>query len=543
MTGRAVILRGDALHLPLPDESVDLIVTSPPYFALRSYQDEGAHYEGQVGSEPTPQEFLEALWAATEEMVRVLKPSGSIFINLGDKYAGSGGHNNAGLAGGPSQLQGRSQRATDFKGGGGAKRRAEQRNAARRNAPDAYNKATVGGARAKSLMGLPWRYAIGCIDQLGLILRAELVWSKLNGLPESVTDRVRRSHEQWFHFTREPRYFAAIDEIRQEHSASSVQRAQPHRAQPGKAMREGRPLEGTANVKHTFALDQMTNPLGKLPGSVWSIATEPLKVPDYFVRDETGERFVWAGQPKKAKRASADDSLFEVDAAEPGTYPGLVALWHYAAQRHRAGCEFLYLFAYDHFAAFPTEWPRQLILGWAPLQGICSACGEGRRPVAQKSYSGKHEDTATWVETRTAERGWGDRQFQRDQQSTIVGYACSCTPYVDHPAVRSTGPTHAQAVADGGYAYPQYADRPRSGKWREYKFDEWDAPAVEPAVVLDPFGGTGTTAMVAKALGAIGISVDLSSDYTKLARWRCEQSGHGAKAQSRTWSERQEAML
>ena len=52
------------------------------------------------------------------------------------------------------------------------------------------------GIPAKSLMGLPWRYAIRCIDELGLILRAEVIWSKPNGLPESVTDRVRRSHEQ-----------------------------------------------------------------------------------------------------------------------------------------------------------------------------------------------------------------------------------------------------------------------------------------------------------------------------------------------------------
>ena len=62
------------------------------------------------------------------------------------------------------------------------------------------------GVPTKSLMGIPWRYAIRCIDDLGLILRAEVIWSNPNGLPESVTDRVRRSHEVWFHFTKEPRY-------------------------------------------------------------------------------------------------------------------------------------------------------------------------------------------------------------------------------------------------------------------------------------------------------------------------------------------------
>ena len=62
-------------------------MTSPPYFALRSYQDGGEHYAGQLGSEPTPAEFVAALLEVTRECVRVLKPSGSLWVNLGDKYA------------------------------------------------------------------------------------------------------------------------------------------------------------------------------------------------------------------------------------------------------------------------------------------------------------------------------------------------------------------------------------------------------------------------------------------------------------------------
>ena len=71
MTGSARIVRGNALALPLDDSTVDLIVTSPPYFGLRSYQDGGEHYAGQIGSEATPAEFVDALIAATREMVRV----------------------------------------------------------------------------------------------------------------------------------------------------------------------------------------------------------------------------------------------------------------------------------------------------------------------------------------------------------------------------------------------------------------------------------------------------------------------------------------
>jgi DNA modification methylase len=83
-----LVLRGDARALPLPDESVDLIVTSPPYFALRSYTDGGEAYGGQIGSEPTPGQYIDNLIACTREWMRVLKPTGSLWVNLGDSYSG-----------------------------------------------------------------------------------------------------------------------------------------------------------------------------------------------------------------------------------------------------------------------------------------------------------------------------------------------------------------------------------------------------------------------------------------------------------------------
>ncbi len=281
----------------------------------------------------------------------MLKPSGSIWVNLGDKYAGSGGHNNAGLTGKTVPPPPGVEVAPNGHG------------ARRRQAPDAYNKATIGGARPKSLMGLPWRYALGCVDQLGLILRRDLIWSKPNGMPESVTDRCRSSHEYWFHFTKEPTYFAAMDEIREPHKASSIQRSQPHRAPSGVAHQSS-----TMNPSQVLP-EQACNPMGALPGSVWSIPSEPLNVPEHI-----------------------------------GT---------------------------DHFAAFPQEWPRRLILGWSPPDGI----------------------------------------------------------------------------------------------------------------VLDPFGGTGTTAMVARALGRYPVHIDLSADYLRLARWRIYESGHARKTEARTNRERQGVLL
>jgi hypothetical protein len=120
----------DARSLPLAEDSVDLVVTSPPYYGLRSYQDGGQPYEGQIGAESTPAEYLDALLDVTRECVRVLKPTGSIWVNLGDRYStGNSGH---------SALAKLGER---YRGGGHADARAKR--ASRR----------VAGRPAKSLLG------------------------------------------------------------------------------------------------------------------------------------------------------------------------------------------------------------------------------------------------------------------------------------------------------------------------------------------------------------------------------------------------------
>jgi len=362
----------------------------------------------------------------TAECWRVLKPTGSLFVNLGDKYAGSGGHNNNGL--GSSTLG-------HHKGGGGPNaEKMRKMVATKRSAPDRYNQASD-GIRAKSLMGLPWRYAIGCIDGQadpdgrGWVLRSEIVWSKPNGLPESVTDRVRRSHEQFFHLTKEGRYYSNVDEVREE----------------AKYPDDGRHLRGGRRSINPDGSDgggntSTCNPLGKLPGSVWTVPTQPLIVPDWL--------------------------------------------------------------DVDHFAAFPTEWPRRLILGWTP-PGICVECGEGRRAVVDKVRVGGRVRTdpdssavGAGVEASGHMAPGALSKFRTE--ATLTGHACACD--------RPTAPT-------------------------------------TPAVVLDPFGGTGTTAMVARALGRYGVSCDLSADYQRLARWRIWQSGQAARVAAKTDGERQLSMF
>ena len=380
MNDNASLIRADAIAIPLRDWSVDLIVTSPPYFALRSYQDGGEHYDGQIGSEASPAAFLAALWAVTDECWRVLKPSGSLWVNLGDKYAGAGA-----------------------------------------------------GVRPKSKMLLPHRYALGCVDpeyrghvegvgrQTGpqWICRSDVVWSKPNGLPESVTDRVRSSHEYLFHLTKSERYYAGIDAIREAYEAPNATRSGGKRLAAGTHGRES---------SSTLALpsSESMNPLGKVPGSVWTIPTESLIVPD------------WLGV--------------------------------------------------DHYAAFPTELPRRIILGWTPT-GICTACGDARAAVTEHLGYVQGGGRNYGTDPQTSRHGTGKATLGMTGTRTITGYRCACPD------------THAPT---------------------------------RPAIVLDPFSGTGTTPMIARALGRYGIGIDLSNDYLRLARWRVFHSGHWDKACERT---------
>lgn len=206
--GRALAVQGNALKLPLPDNSVDLIVTSPPYFATRHYQDGGDLCSGQIGLEATPAMFLAALWEATAECRRVLKPSGSFFCNISDKY-NSAASNQNGLG---TNLLGSSHEANRIGRG-----------------------ATVDGVPVKSLLGIPWRYALGVLDGQsgeGWVLRADIVWHKTNGLPDPTRDRAQRRHEYLFHFTKSTHYYSNPTGIAKAGSVWDMA-IEPRRTPPG----------------------------------------------------------------------------------------------------------------------------------------------------------------------------------------------------------------------------------------------------------------------------------------------------------------------
>ena len=271
------VIKADARDLPLPDSSVDLIVTSPPYYRQRAY--DGLPLDGQIGQEATPDAFVTSLIEVTEECLRVLRPAGSLWVNLGEKYLD------------------------------------------------------------RSLSGIPWRYALRCMDDLGLALRAEVVWSKPNGFIDAkARDRVRRTHETWLHFARPGKYDADVDAIRVTPEADYRDRPQYRRAEE-LFTQAGLTGAHRAAVRAVGVIDSDGG--GVRSGGRWTsengrLAAEVRDALGSYYREfcgSTGERGVVPGSVKTV-------------AAHPFKIPPSLGLK-------------------GHFASFPIEWPLWIIRGWS----------------------------------------------------------------------------------------------------------------------------------------------------------------------------------
>lgn len=234
-----VILQGDVLEQlrGLPGESVDCIVTSPPYYGLRDYG-----VARQIGLEKTLAEYLDKMLLITAELKRVLKKTGTMWWNHGDSYS----HKQ------PSGFQG--------KNGGRADRRFTTHGLpGRADVPE------------KSLMLQAHRLAIRMVDEQGWILRNQIIWHKPNVMPSSVKDRFTVDFEPIFFFSKSKKYWFEAQ-------------YEPHTA--GTHARGGIKKGATSDFRETSQatkkggwneLPPVTNPLGRNKRSVWKISTAPFK--------------------------------------------------------------------------------------------------------------------------------------------------------------------------------------------------------------------------------------------------------------------------
>jgi len=227
------IIKADVLDglAQLEAESVQCCVTSPPYFGLRDYSE-----AGQWGLEKTISEHVERMRAFGRALWRVLKSDGTLWLNYGDAYAGSGK--------GPTGKSGIGNQG---------------------NRQGFENKLTMpNGLKPKNLIGMPWRIAFA-LQADGWILRSDIIWHKPNPMPESVTDRPTKSHEYIFLLTKSAKYFYDADAVREKHK--EPERSGKEEKRLMKKGGDGLSFSGWDYDKRVY------NPAGRNRRSVWTVST------------------------------------------------------------------------------------------------------------------------------------------------------------------------------------------------------------------------------------------------------------------------------
>jgi DNA modification methylase len=255
------ILTGDVRQrlADIPDGSVRCCVTSPPYWGLRDYGN-----DGQIGLEQTPEAYVAEMVEVFREVRRTLTDDGSLWLNLGDSYNGAA-MNRSGVHG---YTDNRSNRSERFGTGG------------------------VKNLKPKDLVGIPWRVAFA-LQADGWWLRQDIIWHKPNPMPESVTDRCTKAHEYVFLLTKSARYYYDADALR-EQTVTAID----GRGSTQERKEAGHPTRyGMANRGDGWSMPSISAPEGgRNKRSVWSITTKPFKGAHFAVMPEAlAEPCVLAG--------------------------------------------------------------------------------------------------------------------------------------------------------------------------------------------------------------------------------------------------------
>ena len=241
------ILCGDAAEQlkTLADGSVNMCVTSPPYYGLRDYGE-----AGQIGIEQTPEEYIARLINVFDEVYRVLAPDGTLWVNIGDSYAGSGK--------GPMTISknGKNENVFDM-----SNRIYE--------VPKKWE-----GIKPKDLIGIPWMLAFA-LRSRGWYLRSDIIWHKRNCLPESAKDRPTKCHEYIFLLSKSRKYYYDYKAIQEPIKEVSRERYKRGRSANSKYVGQ----QGITQVRENFAdFDQQF----RRKRDVWEVSTNTYKMDEHF---------------------------------------------------------------------------------------------------------------------------------------------------------------------------------------------------------------------------------------------------------------------
>lgn len=401
------IINGDseASLKQLPDNSVHCVVTSPPYWRLRDY-----NVAGQIGMEATPGEYLEKIIAVFKEVYRVLRPDGTLWLNIGDSYATGG------------------------MGGGGL---AESRRAWKSKAVLKGWRSAPEGFRHKEMIGIPWRVAFA-LQEIGWILRCDVIWHKPNPMPESIPDRPVKAHEYLFLLSKTPKYFYDGEAIREPLSGNAHARSSAASEYPGHNRGEGRRRPGV-------------NPKAVGKNSREKVA-----------RDPAHANRNWQG----ARIKQNEDFSYAMRASTGYTTRNKRSVWTIGTFTYQG----------QHYATFPPDLVKPCVLAGTSAYGCCKRCGAPWQRILK-------------IEPVSQENG-ASEQAEADLDD-------------------------AQANGD---PIPVLRDRKTIGWKPRCKCGE---ASVEPAIVLDPFGGSGTTGMVALENGRNAILIDLDPRNVPQIEARC----------------------
>jgi DNA modification methylase len=240
------VITGDCRNIlkTLPDQSIHTCVTSPPYFGLRDYG-----MDDQIGLEQTPEAFVAEMVAVFREVKRVLRDDGTLWLNLGDSYAGSGKGRNGDGSPNVDPLSKQATSAGTIIG-----------NLIKSHTPN---------LKPKDLIGIPWRVAFA-LQADGWYLRQDIIWHKPNPMPESVTDRCTKAHEYIFLLSKSPKYYFDNEAIKEPVANSSVSRLSQNNL-PNQLGSDRVPFKTNGRMK------AVGNTENRNKRSVWTITTKPFK--------------------------------------------------------------------------------------------------------------------------------------------------------------------------------------------------------------------------------------------------------------------------
>ncbi len=295
---------GDCLETlrRMPDGLVQTCVTSPPYFGLRDYG-----HAGQIGLEPTPDEFVAKLVTVFREVRRVLRDDGTLWLNIGDSYNAKPGQ----------------RKDTDEAG---------EKQQSMRGSTAAPSRSWE-GCKPKDLIGIPWMLAFA-LRADGWYLRQEIIWHKPNPMPESVTDRCTKSHEQIFLLAKSPTYYCDMGAIKEPAVADHA--------------------PGNHSHKGTTAYEQEEGEHHRTKAGLVAYAQRQRSKRDSFKRDDSKRAEAIPGQSVGTHRDDREESDWPLDTRNKRS------VWTVSTKPYKGA----------HFATFPTDLIEPCVLAGAPAGGI-----------------------------------------------------------------------------------------------------------------------------------------------------------------------------